>query len=94
MNTREYCCYTRPYSEIEGLQLAHTLLYSASAQPEGIVLELRFQQGGGCLLYTSAPAFCVLGAEILNLPKIPLQNPCICWRTPAFGGTFCPDVLY
>ena len=40
MNTREYCCYTRPYSEIEGLQLAHTLLYSASAQPEGIVLEL------------------------------------------------------
>ena len=35
MNTREYCCYTRPYSEIEGLQLAHTLLYSASAQPEG-----------------------------------------------------------
>ena len=47
MNTREYCCYTRPYSEIEGLQLAHTLLYSASAQPEGIVLELRVQQGGG-----------------------------------------------
>ena len=41
-----------------------------------------------------APAFCVLGAEILNLPKIPLQNPCICWRMPAFGGTFCPDVLY
>ena len=50
MNTREYCCYTRPYSEIEGLQLAHTLLYSASAQPEGIVLELR------CLLYTSDAA--------------------------------------
>ena len=47
MNTREYCCYTRPYSEIEGLQLAHTLLYSASAQPEGIVLELCVQQGGG-----------------------------------------------
>ena len=46
MNTREYCCYTRPYSEIEGLQLAHTLLYSASAQPEGIVLELRVQPGG------------------------------------------------
>ena len=45
MNTREYCCYTRPYSEIEGLQLAHTLLYSASAQPEGIVLELH-QPGG------------------------------------------------
>ena len=41
-----------------------------------------------------APAFCVLGAEILNLFQIPLQNPCICWRTPAFGGTFCPDVLY
>ena len=51
MNTREYCCYTRPYSEIEGLQLAHTLIYSASAQPEGIVLELRVQQGGGS--YTS-----------------------------------------
>ena len=26
-----------------------------------------------------APAFCVLGAEILNLPKIPL-------KTPAFVG--------
>ena len=26
--------------------MAHTLLYSASAQPEGIVLELRVQQGG------------------------------------------------
>lgn len=46
MNAREYCCYTRPYSEIEGLQLAHSLTYSASTQPEGIVLELRVRQGG------------------------------------------------
>ena len=45
MNAREYCCYTRPYSEIEGLQLAHSLTYSASTQPEGIVLELRVLQG-------------------------------------------------
>ena len=28
MVAKEYCCYTRPYSRIEGFQLAHTLYYS------------------------------------------------------------------
>ena len=46
MDTREYCCYTRPYSEIDGLQLAHTLIYSARTRPDGIVLEVCVLQGG------------------------------------------------
>ena len=73
MNTREYCCYTRPYSEIEGLQLAHTLLYSASAQPEGIVLELRVQQGGGN--YTSR-VVCPDGsfARVMRLMRYLCEN--------------------
>ena len=35
MVAKEYCCYTRPYSSIEGFQLAHTLYYSASVEEEG-----------------------------------------------------------
>ena len=37
MVAKEYCCYTRPYSSIEGFQLAHTLYYSASVEEEGVV---------------------------------------------------------
>lgn len=40
MVAKEYCCYTRPYSRIEGFQLAHTLYYSASVEEEGVVLAL------------------------------------------------------
>lgn len=36
MVAKEYCCYTRPYSRIEGFQLAHTLYYSASVEEEGL----------------------------------------------------------
>ena len=39
MVAKEYCCYTRPYSRIEGFQLAHTLYYSASVEEEGVVLD-------------------------------------------------------
>ena len=61
------------YSEIEGLQLAHTLLYSASAQPEGIVLELRVQQGGGN--YTSR-VVCPDGsfARVMRLMRYLCEN--------------------
>ena len=38
MVAKEYCCYTRPYSRIEGFQLAHTLYYSASVEEEGVGL--------------------------------------------------------
>lgn len=49
MKSKEYCCYTRTYSEIEGLQLAHTLTYSARRTETGIVLELKIEQGAnGC----------------------------------------------
>lgn len=46
MKAKEYCCYTHSYSEIEGLQSAHTLVYSASAVDEGVILELRTLQAG------------------------------------------------
>ena len=48
MVAKEYCCYTRPYSDIEGFQTAHTLYYSASVEEEGVVLAVRRQQGSEC----------------------------------------------
>ena len=39
MVAKEYCCYTRPYSSIEGFQLAHTMYYSASVEEEECVTE-------------------------------------------------------
>lgn len=52
---------------------AHTLLYSASAQPEGIVLELRVQQGGGN--YTSR-VVCPDGsfARVMRLMRYLCEN--------------------
>ena len=49
MVAKEYCCYTRPYSSIEGFQIAHTLYYSASVEEEGVVLAVRQQQGEECV---------------------------------------------
>ena len=46
MMTREYCRYIRTYSELEGLQRAHTLLYCASATAQGVEAEVRCEQGG------------------------------------------------
>ena len=46
MLTREYCRYIRTYSELDGLQHAHTFIYCAAAVPQGAVLELRSEQGG------------------------------------------------
>lgn len=46
MIVKEYCRYIRSYSELEGLQLAHTLCYSARRTEAGIVLELTLEQGG------------------------------------------------
>ena len=54
---KEACCFTRTYSEIEGLQLAHTLTYSASALAGGVVLELRLEQGSqSCVSRVVCPA--------------------------------------
>lgn len=47
MIVKEYCRYVRSYSELEGLQLAHTLCYSAHRTDTGIVLELAQEQGQG-----------------------------------------------
>ncbi len=47
MFTREYCRYIRTYSELDGLQHAHTFIYCASATPQGALLaQLRRKQGG------------------------------------------------
>lgn len=43
MVAKEYCCYTRPYSSIEGFQIAHTLYYSAKRRRKR---ELYWQCGG------------------------------------------------
>ena len=40
MIVKESCRYVRSYSELEGLQRAHTLCYSARRTETGIVLEL------------------------------------------------------
>lgn len=57
-NAKEYCCYTRPYSYIKGLQAAHTLYYSASVEEEGIVLTVEQKQGVEC---RAEQAFCPAG---------------------------------
>lgn len=46
MLTKEYCRYIRTYSELEGLQHAHTVVYCAAAVPQGAVLELRCEENG------------------------------------------------
>ena len=43
---KEYCRYIRTYSELEGLQHAHTLIYCAACLPQGVVMELRHEQQG------------------------------------------------
>lgn len=45
MEKREYCWYVHTYSEIEGLQQAHTLTYCADNSSRGVVLELVARQG-------------------------------------------------
>lgn len=46
MKSKEYCCYIRTYSELEGLQQASTVSYSGYAVEGGVVMELRREQSG------------------------------------------------
>lgn len=46
MTGKEYCRYIRTYSQLEGLQRAHTLIYSARTVPGGVVVQLRQEQDG------------------------------------------------
>ena len=46
MMSKEYCRYIRTYSELEGLQHAHTLVYCGAAAAQGAVMELRQEQNG------------------------------------------------
>ena len=42
----ECCRYIRTYSELEGLQHACTLVYCAASTPQGVLAQLRREQGG------------------------------------------------
>ncbi|MGN0707015.1 MAG: hypothetical protein ACI4JC_03360 [Faecalibacterium sp.] len=44
MRVREYCSFKRSYSALEGLQEEHTLLYTASAWKQGVVMGLELHQ--------------------------------------------------
>lgn len=46
MENQEICRFERGYSELEGLQQAHRMIYCARRTPEGVVLELAVQQAG------------------------------------------------
>ena len=46
MTSRECCRYIRTYSELEGLQHAHTLIYYAATTPQGVRMEVRCEQAG------------------------------------------------
>ena len=37
MTGKEYCRYIRTYSELEGLQRAHTVVYCAQTVPGGVL---------------------------------------------------------
>lgn len=62
MIVKESCQYVRSYSELEGLQHAHTLYYSARRIEMGIVLELAQEQSGSC---TVSRVLCPAG----NFPR-------------------------
>ena len=46
MTSKEYCRYIRTYSELEGLQRAHTVVYCAQTVPGGVLAQLRWEQAG------------------------------------------------
>ena len=73
MVAKEYCCYTRPYSSIEGFQIAHTLYYSASVEEEGVVLAVRRQQGEECV---TEQVICPVGdfGRLMSLMRYLCEN--------------------
>ena len=46
MTGKEYCRYIRTYSELEGLQRTHTVVYCAQTVPGGVLAQLRWEQAG------------------------------------------------
>ena len=75
MVAKEYCCYTRPYSNIEGYQRAYTLCYYASLEKEGVVLAVQRQQGGEC---TTEQVICPTGDFGRLMPL--MRYLCEKWR--------------
>ena len=43
MMNNEYCRYIHTYSELEGLQHAHSLVYCGALSAQGVVMELRHE---------------------------------------------------
>ena len=46
MMNNEYCRYIHTYSELEGLQHAHSLVYCGALSAQGVVMELWHEQDG------------------------------------------------
>ena len=78
MVAKEYCCYTRPYSNIEGYQRAYTLCYYASLEEEGVVLAVQRQQGGEC---TTEQVICPTGdfGRLMPLMRYLCENGVGCY---------------
>ena len=60
MTGKEYCRYIRTYSELEGLQRAHTVVYCAQTVPGGV---LALEQRGGSI-WMAGPARTVFEGEL------------------------------
>ena len=83
MVAKEYCCYTRPYSNIEGYQRAYTLCYYASLEKEGVVLAVQRQQGGEC---TTEQVICPAGDFGRLMPLMPVSVRKWRWTGPLDGS--------
>ena len=55
MTNGECCRYIRTYSELEGLQHACTLVYCAASTPQGVLAQLRREQGGKVQQHGACP---------------------------------------
>lgn len=102
MMSKEYCRYIRTYSELEGLQHAHTLVYCGAAAAQGVVMELRQEQDGrvrrsAVLLQDSLPGQCSCCATCVKTASgwssgwtfWTMQARVMnCWKMQAWPGRF------
>ena len=75
MTGKEYCRYIRTYSELEGLQRAHTVVYCAQTVPGGVLAQLRWEQAGRVQCSTAlAPqgSFARMMQIALKTARVPL----------------------
>ena len=78
MTGKEYCRYIRTYSELEGLQRAHTVVYCAQTVPGGVLAQLRWEQAGRGQCSTAlAPPYRLL-PEAQQPADIHPESGCFC----------------